>query len=228
MPAVTRPPSFFPARLSQYVPNMKFAAEVINNGPCEVSFGTPALAAAGAVVAAFVANTAGETKTSLIATIDATYGRIVAITSTNVAITGYLFTISGRDFWGQQMKETIQPVQNTQVLGLKAFKYIDAISYALGTGAVTFSVDTGALLGLPYKVDHCLGEIASGVLAAAGTVTGPVLTDPQTLTTGDPRGKYTSTTAMDGVKEIRATFLFNEWSNASNNGGFMGIRHVAA
>lgn len=224
----TRVPSFFPARLSQYVPNMKYTAEIVGNGPAELNFGTPALAAAAAVVAAFAANTAGAILTSLIATLDATYGRILAVTSTNVAITGYLFTITGRDFWGQKMVETIQPVQNSQVLGLKAFKYIDAISYALGTGAVTFSVDTGALLGLPYKVDHCLGEIADGVLAAAGTVTGPVLTDPQTLTTGDPRGKYTTTTAMNGSKEIHATFLFNDFANASGNGGFMGIRHVAA
>lgn len=56
----------------------------------------------------------------------------------------------------------------------------------------------------------------------------PVITDPQTVTLGDPRGTYESLTTMDGVKEIIVGLVGDNYVNSSGNGGLHGIRHVVA
>lgn len=56
----------------------------------------------------------------------------------------------------------------------------------------------------------------------------PVTTDPQTTTTGDPRGTYESLTDMDGVKEIIIGLIGDNSYNSDGNGGLHGIRHVVA
>lgn len=55
----------------------------------------------------------------------------------------------------------------------------------------------------------------------------PVLTDPQTVTTGDPRGTYDPLTAPDGSEHVVAIHGDSSY-NASGNGGLHGIRHVIA
>lgn len=82
-------------------------------------------------------------------------------------------------------------------------------------------------------------EIVSAAAAGAGSgsvevvitptqFTHPVLTDPQTVTTGDPRGTYESIIDMDGVKEIVVGLKGDPSYNADGNGGLHGIRHVVA
>lgn len=53
----------------------------------------------------------------------------------------------------------------------------------------------------------------------------PVTTDPQTLTTGDPRGTYEANLTYDG-SEIIVGMVSDPSYNATGNGGLHGIRHV--
>ena len=94
------------------------------------------------------------------------------------------------------------------------------------TAGITVNIGTGAGLGLPYKAIRAGYEIANGVVAAAGTLTAGALTDPQTATTADPRGTYTTTTTMNGTNIISAAFDFVNDVNTSNNGGLHGLRQL--
>lgn len=52
--------------------------------------------------------------------------------------------------------------------------------------------------------------------------------DPQTLTTDDPRGTYESLMTPDGASQIIVGLLGDNFVNSSNNGGLHGIKHVIA
>lgn len=58
--------------------------------------------------------------------------------------------------------------------------------------------------------------------------TPPILTDPQTPSTGDPRGTYEPNVTPDGTSEIIIGLVGDPFINAAGNGGLMGIRHVVA
>lgn len=229
MPLISKAPSFFTSRIGGYVPAMAYAAEVAIDGATRISFGTPALASATAILNAQSIAAAVDTTTfggvAGPMQLDARYGRCVQVVASGAATSNV--TVFGRDFWGQPMAESFTLNGTTPVVGLKAFKWIDRITAGI-TGGTTINVGTHAKLGFPYKCFKCLSEelaqVPSGTL---GTVTAPVLTDPQTTTTGDPRGTYTSNAALNGT-ELTGTFLFGADVNASGNGGLMGIRHVAS
>jgi hypothetical protein len=54
-----------------------------------------------------------------------------------------------------------------------------------------------------------------------------VLTDPQTGTTGDPRGLYTPTSAPNGTLIYELSMIGDPSVNTAGNGGLVGIRHAA-
>lgn len=56
----------------------------------------------------------------------------------------------------------------------------------------------------------------------------PDVTDPQTTTTGDPRGTYEPLMTPDGVAEIILGLMGDNFVNSSGNGGLHGIKHVIA
>jgi hypothetical protein len=56
----------------------------------------------------------------------------------------------------------------------------------------------------------------------------PVLTDPQTLTTGDPRGTYEALMVYDDTAEIIVGLRGDNSVNSDGNGGLHGIRHVVS
>jgi hypothetical protein len=143
-------------------------------------------------------------------TADAPFGRNV----TNGA--GGSVTIRGKDYLGQGVTETI----GASAAGKKAFKWIDAIDPF--TGAVI--VGWGALLGLPYRMAAVMEEVANGVEAAPGALVPGSLVDPQTSTTGDPRGTYAPTTALNGSNRIMAKFQPYNILNANGNGGLHGMQ----
>ena len=339
-----RAPTFFPGRLSQYVPAMQYASDLAFGNTCRVSLGIPAAAATASIVAAVALTSGAVSYTPLISVVDAPFGRNVSVTLSNAANTAHLVTITGRDYLGQRMQETIQPLQNATVYGMKAFKYIDAVANATGTGTANISVGTGPYIGMPYKCIKAMGEefadsrvvipadkfvisqqinqtdllaptvqqlrapcqgfvsridtvvqvqvttggtltvgsagtavpgvvatvansatvgtmnggaatnlyqqsgicLNNGVItitpasfASAGAVTCyieiqpaglilPDLTDPQTLTTRDPRGLYYPYSTIDGVSELTVEGVFDNIVNASNNGGLHGIKHYTA
>lgn len=219
--------TFFPTRLSEYVPAMQYVGDVNIGGDMRISFGAPALAVAAGIISAQSIAAAGSLQaTSLLSsTLDAPWGRNLTYVASGAATS--TVTTDGWDYLGQPMTETITLAGAVPVLGTKAFKRIRQISWGL-TGGTTINVGPGASVGLPYKAIKVWTEEADGVPAAAGTLIAAVLTDPQTATTGDPRGLYTSTTAYNGTKVITATFAFANDVNASNNGGFHGIRHFSS
>ena len=207
---VQRVASFRGRRYNTYVPAMGYAADVIHGAAYAVDFLTPIAASATSILN----SVAGVSGTPLTVfgndTADAPFGRNV----TNGA--GGAITVSGKDYLGQGMTETIA----LSTAGKKAFKWIDSIAPFTGTVIVGW----GALLGLPYRMAGVFEEIGNGVEAAVGALVPGSLIDPQTSTTGDPRGTYAPTTALNGSNRIMAKFQPYNILNANGNGGLHGIQ----
>ena len=122
--------SFFPRRLSQYVKAMRYHADInMGNGITRVSFGSPVVASATAILSAQSINTAGSTTTLLLAnnTLDGTWGRCLQYVASGAATS--TVTVDGFDYLNQPMTETITLNGASIVNGLKAFKYIRQVSW---------------------------------------------------------------------------------------------------
>lgn len=231
---------FRPRRVSQYCPAMSYAADMIHLGPYEVKFGPVAVASATNILSGQSIATATDTITAGVSLLqDNTdpvntsyqaefpygpgFGRNIQVVASGAATS--TVTIYGRDYLGQAMAETLTLNGATPVLGLKAFKWIDKIAWT-ATSATTINVGTGAKLGLPYRMQNVLEEMSDRArVATLGTFVSGVLTDPQTATTGDPRGTYVPNTTPDGSKYLAAVFQPNSFINSSGNGGLHGIAH---
>jgi len=119
----------------------------------------------------------------------------------NSSTTARAFTVSGYDYYGQAMTETITvSVAGTAVTGKKAFFQVSGVTIAGSATAVV--VGTSDVLGLPVRVfnvayvasvksNNTLAQDA-GTFVAADTATA-------TTTTGDVRGTYVPATASDGI-----------------------------
>lgn len=119
----------------------------------------------------------------------------------NCSTTARAFTVSGYDYYGQAMTETITvSVAGTAVTGKKAFFQVSGATIAGSATAVL--IGTSDKLGIPVRVFNA-GYIVSvksndtlaqdaGTFVAADTATA-------TATTGDVRGTYTPATASDGI-----------------------------
>lgn len=227
MPVATNP-SFFPTRLSQYVPAMRYASDVnMHGGISRISFGAALLADADGILdgqTIAVAITI-EAASLLSYQADTPWGRNITAVADSTATS--TVTINGYDYLGQPMTEVITLNSGTPVVGVKCFKRIRNI--VLGaTASRTVDIGWGSVLGLPYKAIKVLTEESDGAPATLGTLTAPVLTSPATSTTGEPRGKYTPNTTPDGAKIITATFVFDNTVNSSNVGGLHGVPHYSA
>lgn len=231
---VARAGDFYPNRVDMYVPNMMYDSYVHDDGDYKMSLGTPNLADTDGIVDG-VTITGGVTLTasdfngaeapgSAEWETEAPFGRAVQVVGSAAGTP--VAQIKGHDYLGQQMQENITLSGTTPVLGKKAFKRIHEIVVASGiTG--TIDVGTQDVLGLPFKTIAVKEELADGAVQSAGTFVAPVLTDPQTATTGDPRGTYNPTAALTGAKEIIVRAIADNWSNASDNGGLHGIKHFS-
>lgn len=119
----------------------------------------------------------------------------------NCATTARAFTVSGYDYYGQAMTETITvAVAGTAVTGKKAFYQVSSATIAGSATAVV--IGTSDVLGIPVRVTN-VAYVASvktnstlaqdtGTFVAADTATA-------TATTGDVRGTYVPGTASDGI-----------------------------
>jgi hypothetical protein len=218
-----RKPDFFNPRYNVYVPACEYADDVVHSAPLIVDFGAVAAASATAIASAQSIATAVNVNYAF--TIPAKWGRNVTVVASAAATSAVV--VIGRDYLGQPMRESLTLNGTTPVVGLKAFKFISRIEYA-ATAAVTVNVGTGARLGLPYRTATVLTEKLNSVAGTVGTLTAAILTDPQTATTGDPRGTYTTNATMNGTNRIEIAVLTDAFVNASNNGGLFGIAHFAA
>ncbi len=225
---------FHPQVGSQYVPACTYVAD----GPiAKVSFGTPAVADNDALLAAAAMDLdkrSSETFTTFTGVLttgimDARYGRNVTVTASADPGGNVVITVKGFDYLMQPVTENMTLLNGqTVIAGLKAFKKVTSIAHdGLAVNAVTGKAGFGDVLGLPYKTVKVLSEELDGAVASLGTLVTPVLTDPQTATTGDPRGTYDPASTLDTAKEITITAVFSN-EVVSSNGGYFGIKHYNA
>jgi hypothetical protein len=172
--------------------------------------GAANIAAASAYTSA-ITLTAGTGVTSVILANGSTalqldVPRAVAVTIGAGTITNRNVTITGFDYYGQQMSEVIATgtTQSTAVNGKKAFFQITSATVSGAVGA-TISLGTTDILGAPVRITNA-GYIArsgwDNTLADdAGTFVAAVTTTA-TTTTGDVRGTYVPSSAPDGAKRL--------------------------
>lgn len=221
-------PSYFPQRINLRVPNMAYAADASLQDPFRVDFGAPlALSANGLLAAVVMVNGSAVTVTDLVAGAGTAvaigrYGKVPVeslttwpdkwgrnLTCVASAANARVLTVTGYDYLGQRMVETIIINGTTTVQGVKAFARIISLSFSSDTDTTTVNVGWGNKFGLPYAMMSMVYEIKNGVVAAnAATIVGAVTTDPQTATTTDPRGTYLPVTVIpDAANTFEAGFV---------------------
>lgn len=223
---------FIQSGINYYVPKMQAAPGVGDDGLHSVSLGMPLAALATGILAAGSAITnaaktfnALSNPTNLPFNVDAPYGRTISVTGATAGDNAVL-TVRGVDYLGQPTAENVTLNGTTAVQGNKAFKRVDSVAVAAGNANASSSISFGygAKLGLPFKTAVVLAEFNGDASATVGTLTAPVVTDPATLTTGDPRGTYTPSTTLNGSNAISITARAIATRNTNDNGGLHGIR----
>lgn len=227
MPITMNPGTFYPSRVNEYVPAMAYSADVNDRGETRIDFGTPALASATAIITTQTIASAGSLEASSLnlSTIVEPWGRNLQTVADGAATSKV--TVHGWDYLGQPMSEQFTLNGTTAVAGVKAFKKLRQVVWE-STSSRSITLGTGTAFGLPYKAIKAEFETTDGTLASAGTLNAASLTDPQTITTADPRGTYIPTTTPNGSKRLTAGISFIADVNSSNNGGLMGLPHYSA
>ena len=220
----------FISGMQYYTPAMQCGARLGQDREDLISFGAPAADSETDISADTIDADAGTSTTLVFTSVaDAPFGRTVQIAASGATGGDLTCVVHGRDYLGQHMQETIVVANGdgtTAQESGKAFYYVDKIVHDGGAGnAVTASAGWGPRLGLPYVTQAVEYELEDEVRADAGTLAAPVFTDPQTGTTGDPRGLYTPTGTLDGSAVFKIWAKFSDYVNASNNGGLHGIAH---
>ena len=193
-------------RINNRVDQCCYAADVGIDGIATVDYGSaPAAASATALLNALVVAAAGTVVPTgaMTEAVMGRYGRNISVNGIAGA-TGNA-TLVGYDYLGQPVRETIALNGATVVLSKKIFK---DIAYLAVPMASTYSIGTGAILGLPYKAagTTVLGEVTAGATpGTAGVIVAGA--DTQTLTSADPRGTYTPNGAPNGTNTYRLTYL---------------------
>lgn len=207
-------PDFFPRRVNQRVPNLAYVADMSNDGSgiYRIDFGAvPALSttyfanatlsttgvalsltvAAGTILNGGVVP--GMPVGSTVGT--ARWGRGLTVVGDGASTRA--ITLTGSDYLGQRIQWTGTLNGTTAVPVSKAFAYLDSAVFAAAADTVSVSIGYSNVLGLPYQTANMISEMKSDVAAAnAGTFVGAIYTDPQTATTGDPRGTYLPVTVI--------------------------------
>lgn len=190
---------FFPKGVNNFVDNMQYHSEVGSDGICRVDLGSPIVADADGIfadvdiasaqsgfatfAAAYTEGMQGEDGAG-----NAPYGRNVTVVLSGAGTPAV--TVHGRDYLGQPVSESFVGAGATPVVGNKAFKWVDRVD-SDAVAATTLDVGWGVKLGLPFKAQALIQEnVNDAVPADAGTFVAAVTTDPQTATSGDPRGTY--------------------------------------
>lgn len=218
---------------NSYVPAMSYSGSAgISLGPVRHSLGLPATAGPLATLISAQGAVGPITYLSAPLVIDAVYGRNITVTPSGVPGNANVVDVVGYDYLGQPMFErfTGSAAATTPLVGAKAFKWVTGTRVGTAsTNAITNTISTGVLLGLPWKgsIIAAKEDTVNMTNAQISTsFTAGVLTDPQTATTGDPRGFYSPTTAPNGtLREV--TMIGDPSVNVAGNGGLLGIRHLA-
>lgn len=199
--------------VNNFVPDMQYHSDVSTAGITRqyVLTAPVALDADGIVAAASVA--VANTSLALAATYSSNeatmgpWGRCVSVVLSGAGTP--TIRVRGRDYLGQPMTEDIVAAGAVAVNGKKAFKYIDSVTNLAAVAATTINVGWIDVFGVPFCADALLQEnVNDAVTSNAGTFTAAVKTDPQTATTGDPRGTYAphASNIPNGARTYRLLF----------------------
>jgi len=234
MANLINPGTFHPRRVNQYVAKMQYASDVNFNGSTRVDFGSPGVGASNNIVNARDISAAVTVDLTGLAAIDAIYGRSLVFTGSANVVAGTSITVRGFDYLNQPMSEVVTTVAGvTPIQGIRAFKYLSSVTFALNTGTapVTMSIGLSNKLGLPYRAIGQRLEVANGApVATQGTfVAGPNAQTTNAVGQADPRGTYQPNTALSVNTRLSAHFDFaNDIFGAigSEAGGLMGFPHA--
>ncbi len=197
---------YLPQKISQYVPNMTYAADVVMEGPVEVKLGALAALDVNGILLAEDMTSAGSTtsfETAYSRSVMGPYGRGITIDCDGASTSE--ISIFGRDYLGQPMKETVDLNGTTQVELKKAFAWIEKISWE--AVAQDLIVGWNNVIGLPYNTQALTHELidAAGAgfvkVGTIGTFAAAVVTDPNTAALGDVRGTIVPNDIPDGTSE---------------------------
>jgi hypothetical protein len=225
--------SFFPLRLSQYIPGMQYAHSVTAQGQVRIVFGallgsntTAYVNAANAAVAGVATAANGLLQPNIT---DANYGRCLQVLM-SIASTGTVM-IDGFDYLGQPMSELITLSASTGAQTNKCFKVIRQVTWSAMAGA-TISVGflAGGRNGVPYRLNKVLTEENGGIPNATVGAPNYSTLAPQTLTSVDPRGWYTLNNAgsCNGVNIQTITAeCCNDVDPITGAGGLHGMPHFS-
>lgn len=226
--------------VDNYVPGMTMSSHVGDDGVYRASLGTPATTDADAIFDGVICDDTATSFTYTVANVNgvaisggemdaegvfvkAKFGRSITVTGSASGVTQDV-TLTGYDYLGQKVVKTIA-ANGTTAIVFPPIKRLTSLAIAQGASGETIDVGWNTVLGLPFKTVRILHEELAGVLSATlGTLVAPVLTDPATVSTLDPRGTYAPNATMDGAKELIITGIASSWVNSSGNGGFHGIR----
>jgi len=225
-------PDFFPRRVNMRVDKLKYAADASEQDPYRVDYGAP-LALSTTYFMNAVLQTTGVPMTATVGNgiilnngevPDATtsrWGRGLTLVAS--AASTRTITMVAYDYLGQRISWTGVMNGTTPVVVTKMIRWIESIVFGASADTVTISVGYNEVLGIPYAGQMLAQEIKNGAVAAnAGTFTAAVLTNPQTATTGDPKGSYTPATVLpNGTNTFSLLYIIDRTTAT----GMHGVAH---
>jgi hypothetical protein len=234
---------YHPYGISQRVPSMKYAADVNIGHPYALDFGAPVATDTDGILAAFVTTSATahtiNTFTSGVGTATAIgFNGLVPFDSLTVGGNGWgrtlvavggaattrIVTVTGYDYLGSKMVETIQLNGTTPVLGLKAFAWIESIGISSVADTATVSVGFTNCFGVPYAMEARVVETKNGTVAANASTIVAALADAttSTATTADVRGTILFSTVLpDGTNTFGLYYTLRR-GNLHGNAQYAG------
>lgn len=238
--------TYFPYATSVAVRNMQYAADVNVDGMYLARFGAPVALSANGIIAASQnvngsATTISGSFTSGAGTATAIgYNGMVPFLSTTVraGADGWgrnltcvasgactrTVTVTGYDYLGQKIVETMTLNGTTTVQGLKAFSWIESIVISSSTDTETVNIGWGNKLGLPYAGQAMVSEVKNGAVAAnAGTFVAALAdATAATATNADVRGTYLPVTVItDGTNTFEVLYMVRD-GNLHGNAQYAG------
>jgi|GEM_PF-2370445 len=155
--------------------------------------------------------------------------RTITVTTSNAGDANIVCTIQGFDIWGQPMTEQITTASAAAQAGVKAWKYITAITVSKAGGVTTTAnitfgtgLTTTGAFGFPVRIDQfeylSLFVNAAYVTANTGFTAGLAFTtNPATYTSADNRGTYAMQTAPSGAVHLAVYANIPSYQGAGSN-----------
>ena len=141
-----------------------------------------------------------------------------SVTVTAAGANTATYTITGYDFYGQKLSETIAAPSTSTVATTKMFKSVISITNAnAAASGSNISAGYGDVIGLPYRVTT-RDYINFNYNATVGLLSAVTVADQTAVstTTGDVRGKITLASAADGTKRLVAIIALPALASGPN------------